>query len=184
MRRLFVALALLLLGPPPAIAAQTAYDEAEMAASAGDLAHATDLVLGWLASHPDDEAARFLAGRLASWSGRHVEATTWLAPLVLAHPENADYLAALGRTTAWSGDGYGALVHLDRARVLNPADFDVWVQEIRTLEELGGANAEAGARLRDAAARRFRNRELPAPANARPGVETRRFNPARAVLTG
>lgn len=163
-----LALAAAVLVAAPAKGAESPVAQAQRALDAGDLEKANAIITPWVREHPDDEEARFMAGRLASWRKRYQEATAMLAPLVIKRPDNADYVAALARNIAWSGDVVAALPLIDRARVLNPADFDIWVLEIRSLEGLGGVNLAAAARLRAEATQRFPDRPLPPPPSPAP----------------
>lgn len=57
------------------------------------LSDAEEMLQQWLASHPEDQEARFLLARVLVWQKKHAEALQQYERLLEKEPDNGDYLA-------------------------------------------------------------------------------------------
>lgn len=96
----FISLAILLLGAslatiPAAWSASPAFDQTRVMVEGAHLGDAEEMLQQWLASHPEDQEARFLLARVFAWQGKRGEALLEYARLLKQDPGNGEYLEGM-----------------------------------------------------------------------------------------
>jgi thioredoxin-like negative regulator of GroEL len=93
----FISLAILLLAAslaaiPAAWSASSAFDQTKVMVENARLSDAEEMLQQWLASHPEDQEARFLLARVFAWQGKSSEALLEYERLLEKAPDNGEYL--------------------------------------------------------------------------------------------
>ena len=127
-------LLLILLLPAATVVAETTPEDGLLSAQRllddGDLKGGLAALETWLASHPQDNEARFLHARALGWDGRYQAALADYEKLLDVDPGNVDYLLGKSQVLVWMGRPEDALPILARARKLAPDYEEVWRVEL------------------------------------------------------
>lgn len=76
----------------PAWGASGIFDKNTVMVENARLSDAEEMLQQWLASHPEDQEARFLLARVLAWQEKHAEALAQYELLLKNEPDNGDYL--------------------------------------------------------------------------------------------
>lgn len=75
----------------PALSASGMFDQKTVMVENARLSDAEEMLQQWLASHPEDQEARFLLARVLAWQEKHSEARAQYERLLENDPGNGDY---------------------------------------------------------------------------------------------
>lgn len=114
---------------------------------------------------PANTELKFRLAQVLAWQGKYHDALSVYDEIIIHAPENTDYLLGKAQALHWSDKTEAAVLHLEKARNLDPAYQDIWKLEIQYLQLLNTRESNQQAnQLLQLARKQFPLSQWPEPA--------------------